>query len=230
MINVTILNNPKDILCKPKKNINVVISIYNGADYIEECLDSIQAQTFKPKRIILGVDGCEESLRKIVKIRHKYDNLFVYNSKVNNGVYMMFNALVDLVPDNEWIQIFGADDVMDINMLEKMQENDRYAISKHVGVLFIKKSYLKLVGGFRDWRCGADADLIMRLRLGLKYKEISMPILFKRRIHDNQLTKIYPCDAGLRKEYIEITRLNYESDNPMIYINPVKANIEAVCI
>lgn len=228
MISVKILNHPKDILRKPKKNINVIVSIYNGAEYIEECLDSIQAQTFKPKRILLGVDGCKDSMNRINEIRHKYDNLYVYYSQDNNGVYHMFNALIDLVPDNEWIQFFGADDIMEVNMLEKMQENDRYAISKHVGVLFIKKSHLKLVGGFRDWRCAADADMIMRLRLTLKYKEISMPILFKRRIHDKQLTKIYPNDSGLRKQYIEITNINYTSDNPITYITPIKSKIEAV--
>lgn len=222
---IHIIKNPKDVLNKPRKKVNVIVSVYDGADFLEECLDSIQAQIFKPDKIILGIDGCKKSLKKIDEIRQKYDNLYVYATKKNGGVYRMFNALSELVPDNQYIQFFGADDRMFPDMLKEMQKNDRHAISKHVGVLFIKAEDFRKVGGYRDWRCAADADMILRLRRYFQYHEVIMPILFHRRVHDKQLTAIYPEKEGLRQEYFEITMRNYKSKTPDIYIKPVKTKL-----
>ena len=229
MVNVKILKKPEDVLKeKPKKIINVIISVYDGVEYIEECLDSIQAQTLQPDAILLGIDGCQKTLKKVKQIRDKYDNLYVYYSSKNVGVYKMFNSLIDLVPEDEYIQIFGADDIMYPDMLEKMSSQGKHTISRHVGILFIQKKEIERVGGFRGWRCGADADMIYRLRLLYKYREVILSLLFHRRVHDKQLTKVYPATKGLRKKYYKITQDNYKSDKPIIYIKPIKTKLREI--
>jgi glycosyltransferase involved in cell wall biosynthesis len=228
VLNIIITNFVKPKL--PPKFINVIISVYDGAEYLEECLDSIQAQTYKNFRILLGIDGCKKSLLKALDIRHKYDNLEIYYSPKNGGVYRMFNALAYLVDEEEYLQFFGADDVMFPEMLERMEANHTHTISRHAGVLMIKAKDFFEMGGYRDWRCGADSDMICRLRLKYKYKEKIMPLLFHRRIHDKQLTaaKETAYKSPLREKYEKITMDNYKSKNPITYIKPVKSKIKPV--
>jgi glycosyltransferase involved in cell wall biosynthesis len=212
------------------KRIAVIISAYDCAEYIEQCLDSVQAQTYKHYRILLGIDGCPKTMKKVEEIRNKYDNLRVYYTKKNQGVYKMFNALIYLTEDDEWIQFFGADDYMYPYMLERMQKYNSPTVCKHVGVLFIQSKIIKEVGGFRPWRCGADADMIYRLRLLRKYNEKYTEYYYHRREHAKQLTvaKATNHKSKLRQNYMRITEENYHSENPVIYINPKKSKIKKV--
>jgi glycosyltransferase involved in cell wall biosynthesis len=215
---------------KTGKKINVIISAYDCAEFIEECLNSIEKQTYKCYKILLGIDGCEKTLEKIKEIHQKYSNLYVYYSEENNGPYQMFNALIQLVPNGEYIQIFGADDVMNINMLENMSKYEIPTVSRNDGVLFINKNVLNIVGGFRDWKCGADSDMIHRITLATKSKMYYVSQYFFRREHDKQLTKHYNTnfDSNLRKRYIEITENNKKSKNPDIYITPICSIIKRI--
>lgn len=225
---VNILQSPKDVLLKiPPKKINIIISVYDGAEFIEECLDSIQAQTYRNYKILLGVDGCQKTLEKILEIKYKYDNLFLYVSDKNNGCYPMFNALINLVPDKEYIQVFGADDVMYPKFLETMNNYNVPAVNRHHGVLFIKKEMFKNVGGFRNWKCAADTDMVYRIQLFYRKKIEYVPLMFHRREHPKQLTTQYSTNhkSELRKKYNTITERNYHSNKPKIYIKPVMSKI-----
>ena len=198
--------------------VNVIISAYDSVEFSEECLDSVQAQTYRHYKILLGIDGCQKTLQKVLKIAHKYDNMSIYYNKKNCGVYKMFNTLAYLVPDNEYLQFFGADDVMHEDFLEKMSAHN-LCISKHVGVLFVKSEVFKQVGGYRAWRCGADADMIYRLRLLNKKHEKVLPQHFYRRVHSKQLTQAPSTGlhSELRQKYMAITERNYAAEKPDIY-------------
>ena len=54
-----------------KKPLSIIIPIYNVEQYIKECLDSIQAQTYTNLQAILindgSMDGSEEIAREYVK-------------------------------------------------------------------------------------------------------------------------------------------------------------------
>lgn len=214
-----------------RKSINVIISAYDTEEFIEECLDSVNEQTYRAKKILLGIDGCEKTLAKVLKIREKYNNLSIYNTEKNQGVYKMFNALIELVPDDEYLIFFGADDVMHPNMLEEMSRYDNPTISRHSGVLFIKKETLKnKVGGFRNWKCSADTDMVIRLKLAYKKRITHAPQFFFRRVHDKQLTSRPETALGskLRKNYSRIYENNELSENPIIFVEPVCSKITMI--
>lgn len=212
------------------KRINIIISIYDGAEYIEECLDSIQAQTYENYRILLGIDGCQKSLEKIKEIRHKYHKLNVYYSKKNVGVYKMFNTLSQLVAQDEYLQFFGADDIMFPEFLNEMQKYNQPAVNRHHGVLFIKKQDFDKLGGYRAWRCAADTDMVYRIHRLNNKKVLYAPLLFKRRVHEKQLTQAK--DTGYCSEYRnklnKISKDNYEASKPKIYIKPVGTKLEKI--
>lgn len=221
-----------ELLTEPRKKINVIVSAYKAVDFIEECLDSIQNQTYKCEKILLGVDGCTETLNKVIEIGGKYSNLEVYFSVKNKGPYQMFNALIRLVPDDEYFQIFGADDVMNIDMLEQMSKYNVPVVSRNDGVLFVKKEIFKKIGGFREWRCAADSDMIFRLGKMLNSKISRVPQYFFRREHAGQLTKLAKTNhkSKLRKQYILIFEENKKSITPDIYIQPKCSNIVGIII
>jgi glycosyltransferase involved in cell wall biosynthesis len=211
------------VLMIPNKKINVIISAYDCAEFIEECLNSVNSQTYKAEKILLGIDGCTKTLLKVLEIYHKYSNLEVFYAEKNTGPYQVFNSLIELVPDDEYIQIFGADDVMHPDMLEIMSKYDTPVISRNDGVLFVKKETISKVGGFRDWKCAADSDMIFRLKWGINMNVKRESIHFFRREHDKQLTKMESTNRNskLRKKYIKIFENNKHSPNPDIYIEPV---------
>jgi len=96
-----------------KKKYSIVIPAYNCVDYIEQCLDSIEKQTYFKKNnefeVLVGVDGCQKTLSKILKIKHKYRNLRVFEFGTNKGCYVTLNSLI-LASNYDNICIFGADD------------------------------------------------------------------------------------------------------------------------
>ena len=58
--------------------ISICISAWKTQKYIEECLDSVYNQTwFKDHdewEVIIGIDGCEETLKKINEIKQLYND------------------------------------------------------------------------------------------------------------------------------------------------------------
>jgi glycosyltransferase involved in cell wall biosynthesis len=74
-----------------KEKISIIIPAYKATLFIKECLDSIQGQTYFSDNgnyeILLGIDGCDETLDMVLKIRNRYKNLKVFMMESNKGVY-----------------------------------------------------------------------------------------------------------------------------------------------
>jgi len=200
-------------------NISIIIPAYNASAFIEECLDSIMSQDKPAHRILLGIDACEKTLEKVKSISHKYHNLEVYYADVNTGPYLVINSLIQKIPNDEYFITFGADDVMHSNLISTMSCNNDAKISKHDGVLFIRKDRFNTVGGYRSWRCAADTDMIFRLRKKIG-RVIRIPILYDRGEHDGQLTNTITSMSELRQSYIKIIHENEKARRPELHIKP----------
>jgi len=210
-----------------KTHVSVIIPAWQTQNYIEECLDSIENQTyFKDKdnfEVLVGVDACQDTLNKLIEIRHKYRNLSIFMMKENKGTYVTANTLLGLVKyDN--IVLFGSDDVMSLEMINEIMKNsddcDVIKLSYNSfdgsikkrgtltdGTIFYKKRVIELSGGYRDWICGADSEFLKRINKRVKIKQIEKG-LFRRRIHNNALTVRSDTGYGsaLRKTYSEQSR------------------------
>lgn len=222
---------------KPKEGISIIISAYNAQEFIEECLDSIQNQTyfndFNDYEILLGIDGCQTTLDKVQQIRHKYKNLRVFMMDENVGTYITCNTLIKKAKYN-WINRFDADDIMLPYMIEtimsqtgdepiiryKLQnfskENPNIEIARSEGSIVLYKLLFEKYGGYQPWRCSADTELLHRLEGIVKIKYID-EVLFKRRIHEHNLTvaKETNFNSKTRQDaFIYITTKS--KDNPKI--------------
>lgn len=219
----------KTINQETKEPFSIILTAYKTEKFIEECLDSIESQTYFENNdnyeILVGVDGCENTLNKLNEIKDKYRNLYIYMMKENRGTYMTTNALLNLIKYENVIR-FDTDDIMEPNLVEDLVDfknindddviklgysdwregkkiNDYVLVND--GIIYFKKSVMDdIAGGYMPWECAADSELISRLKGRVKISGLNKR-LFIRRIHDNSLT--------LRKDtgYKSVKRLKYNN-------------------
>lgn len=190
-----------------KKGISVLITAYNAVEYIEECIDSVANQTYfkhsNNYEILIGIDGCHDTLLKVKSIKDKYKNLKVLMMKKNKGTYITTNTLIKEAKYDNMLR-FDSDDIMLPYMIEVFTSLDSLCMrtmyydlingdikqSNHIagGVLYFNKKIIKKIGGFRPWICASDGDFIIRCNRIYPIKAIKER-LFLRRIHKNSLTR-----------------------------------------
>jgi glycosyltransferase involved in cell wall biosynthesis len=195
-----------------KKPISIIITAYQTQNFIEECLNSIENQTyFKDNNnfeVLVGVDACQDTLNKLLEIRHKYRNLQIFMMNSNMGTYVTTNTLLDLVKYENIIR-FDSDDVMKLEMINEIMScannydliqfgfsdfSDNIGgaydspLSHACGAVFYKKHIFDIMGGYQNWVCAADSELLMRISGHVTLGQINKR-LFYRRSHKNSLTR-----------------------------------------
>ena len=68
------------------KKISIIIPIYNVAPYLEQCLESVQKQTYSNLEVILVNDGSTDTSSQICHDFILRDSRFRYIEQVNKGV------------------------------------------------------------------------------------------------------------------------------------------------
>jgi len=182
--------------------LNVLIPAYKAHNYIEHCLDSVYAQTWKgKKRVIVCIDGCELTLKKLKQIMYKYNNLTVLYCKENKGTYITLNTMLSIVEKGN-ILVFGADDKMHLNMIEEIMKVGKTGVVKCDGILVAPVKLVKQFGGFQPWRCAGDTEMLNRMiRKGVDVHRY--PHMFTRGTHPDQVTKsdLYGHGSAVRNKY-----------------------------
>lgn len=191
----------------------VIITAYKSHTFIEECLDSV----FKQKHlheVLLSIDACTDTLDKVNEIRSKYgDKLKVFFCPVNVGTFPQRNVLIRKT-SGDYILFFDSDDVMRpemLSLLNRFKDNADVVqfqaynfgdvldsrIGKSYfpgGTALYKRGIFNILGGFPKPYLSADSDLRLRIKqFGnlIKIKRINA-VLFDRRIHDTNLTRLHP--------------------------------------
>lgn len=75
---------------KPK--LSVIVPVYNVADYLDWCLDSLAEQTCADLEILCVNDGSTDNSRKILECRQEQDPRIVIIDKENGGLSSARNA------------------------------------------------------------------------------------------------------------------------------------------
>lgn len=213
-LNYCIYYTPKDkefieLPLKYKHGISIIITAYKVVQYIKETLDSVLNQIWFNMNdnweILLGIDGCEETLKYMHFIRKNYQNknLRVFMMKENKGTYITTNTMMSIAKYDNLVR-FDSDDIMNANFIEVlMQESEFDDIDKiwfkmqnfgyssekkwAYGQFLLKHWVFDWFGGFLPWICSGDAEFHARTEKFIKSKRVPI-ILMKRRIHDSNLT------------------------------------------
>ena len=97
--------------------ISVIVPVYNVEKYLEECLDSIQNQTYSDIEVILVNDGSLDNSKDICEKYCKEDNRFKLINQVNQGQSVARNHGV-AASTGEFIAFVDSDDIIRQDYLE----------------------------------------------------------------------------------------------------------------
>ncbi len=110
LINVEIFKmNPK---------ISVVMSVYNGQDYLDEAIQSILNQTYKDFEFIIINDGSTDKSLEIIEKYKQQDERIVLISRENKGLIASLNEGIEKAR-GKYIARMDADDISLSNRFEE---------------------------------------------------------------------------------------------------------------
>ena len=101
--------------------ISVIIPIYNAESFLNECLASIQNQTFSDYEVWLIDDGSTDNSGKICDNFAANNKLFHVIHKKNGGVSSARNAGLEKA-NGEWICFIDADDTVEKEYLSTLYQ------------------------------------------------------------------------------------------------------------
>ena len=109
--------------------ISVIVPCYNQAQYLDECLQSIENQTFADWECIIVNDGSPDNTEEIAQRWTKKDSRFRYFKQENKGVCAARNFGIECA-SCEWILPLDADDKIGKKYLEFAQKefSDNYKL------------------------------------------------------------------------------------------------------
>ena len=99
--------------------ISVIVPVYNVETYLEECLDSIQNQTYTDFEVLLVNDGSTDRSKAICERYCQTDKRFRLMNQTNQGLSAARNKGVE-ISTGEYIVFVDSDDVIKTNYLEKL--------------------------------------------------------------------------------------------------------------
>lgn len=99
--------------------ISVIVPVYNVEKYLEECLDSIQDQTYSDIEVILVNDGSTDSSKEICEKYCIQDSRFKLINQTNQGQSVARNMGV-VASAGEFIAFVDSDDIIRQDYLEEL--------------------------------------------------------------------------------------------------------------
>ena len=100
-----------------KKDISIIVPIYNAEKYLNKCIDSIINQTKKELEIILINDGSTDNSETIIK---KYDDKRIkYFKNKNQGIGKTRNFGIDKAT-GKYIMFLDSDDFFELDMVSNL--------------------------------------------------------------------------------------------------------------
>ncbi|WP_051993301.1 glycosyltransferase [Liquorilactobacillus sucicola] len=103
------------------KLVSVIIPIYNAAVYLEQCLTSIQEQTYKELEVLLINDGSTDNSQSICNHFCRKDSRFSLVNITNQGPSAARNQGLKMAR-GDYIYFADADDLLAPNLVAKVLE------------------------------------------------------------------------------------------------------------
>ncbi len=128
--------------------ISIIVPIYNVENYLDECVKSIIAQTYKNLEIILVDDGSTDDSGKKCDEWGRKDNRVKVIHKENGGLSDARNVGIDCAK-GKYISFIDSDDYIEKDMIEYLLN---LIIEKHteISVCNYKKVYENKVFDFKN--------------------------------------------------------------------------------
>jgi len=100
--------------------VSICIPVYNGASYLNACLDSIFAQTFTNYELLIVDDGSsDESITLLSEAQKRFPKLRVHHNEKNLGLVGNWNRCLELA-QGTWIKFVFQDDLLAPDCLSQL--------------------------------------------------------------------------------------------------------------
>ena len=183
--------------------ISIIIPVYNTAEYLDKCMDSVLAQTFEDIEIMIVDDGSTDGISPAMCDTYaKRDTRVRVIHKENGGLQSAWIAgLVESKAD--YITFIDSDDWIDTDMCEKMYEqvDSSFTQSEVIAANYIvekagerRKETQGLAPGVYT---GSALDEIRRNLLGNEVRPITMSRCMKLISRKLLLDNIKYCDPTI---------------------------------
>ena len=103
----------------PQPLVSLIIPIYNLADYLPQCLDSVRKQTYENLEALLINDGSTDASLAVCREYSRRDSRFQLIDKANSGVSDSRNQALDRA-EGKYIQFLDGDDWLSSDATETL--------------------------------------------------------------------------------------------------------------
>lgn len=134
--------------------LSIIVPVYNVAPYLEECLDSVLAQTFLDYEVLLVDDGSTDESGEICDRYATTDPRFRVIHKTNGGVSSARNAALDICR-GKYLTMLDPDDTVAPDTYE-----NTYYLEKHPEIGILQFPYVNCYENGRQEMLKVPARLI----------------------------------------------------------------------
>lgn len=209
--------------------VSLVVPIYNVADYLEQCLASIQSQSYTNLEIICLNDGSTDSSLALLEAYAARDGRLVIIDKENEGYGKTCNRGI-AAAHGTWVGIVEPDDYLEPTMVQELVD----LIQVNGGedqVDIARSAYWRVFGNQKNGRAGVKTQV----KNGAGFTEHRIPCAYKGRVKPKhqpesidqmaQLLLHHPAiwTALYRKEFLTQNNISFKEvpgagwvDNPFL--------------
>jgi len=137
--------------------VSLVVPIYNVADYLEQCLASIQSQSYTNLEIICLNDGSTDTSLALLEAYAAHDGRVVIIDKENEGYGATCNRGI-AAAHGMWVGIVEPDDYLEPTMVQELVN----LVQKNGGedqVDIARSAYWRVFGNQKNGRAGAKTQI-----------------------------------------------------------------------
>ena len=177
-----------------KRPLVSVIPVYNCAEYIGECIDSVAEQTYDNIEIIVVNDGSKDESEKIIKNKKKkYRNILYYKQR-NKGVSAARNLGINKAK-GEYITFVDGDDLAGKYLVERLVNQ---ITCTHPECIIVSKPTQK-INEFEECALGYKKPVVK----SISSDQALIKLLYPYGIDNGPCAKLYPT-ALLKKNLFNI--------------------------
>lgn len=163
--------------------VSVIIPVYNCAEYIGECIDSVAEQTYDNIEIIVVNDGSKDGSENIIKDKRKrYRNILYYKQR-NEGVSAARNLGIKKAR-GEYITFVDGDDLVGKYLVECLVNQ---ITCTHPGCIIVSKPTQK-INEFKERVLGYKKPVVKSISSG----QALIKLLYPYGIDNGPCAKLYP--------------------------------------
>ena len=172
--------------------VSLVVPIYNVADYLEQCLASIQSQSYTNLEIICLNDGSTDTSLALLEAHAARDGRMGIIDKENEGYGATCNRGI-IAAHGRWVGIVEPDDYLEPTMVQELVD----LIEAHGGedkVDIARSAYWRVFGNQKNGRAGAKSQF----KGTVGAAEYRVPCAYKGRVKPKQ----QPCSIDQMEQLL----------------------------